>query len=402
MNINQIWPYLQHPLVLVGFALLLFFGTHRALIRSGLIPPLDQRTGGTVVRTLLRYGFIIALAVAALGFGLQFYKAARAPNVDELNRRLAGVDELKAGVDELNRQTAKFLKLLKIDNVADAARVQLTSEEDRKQLEAQITQLKHGMEKAGVSSNPESFYLLGNEYAALGQFEDAKAAFLEATRQDPKYSRAYLGLAIVHQLEANYSLQASNLGMAEKALGAAEGYLKTAQQYDATDPDTSTQLGYIYKDLAQRFQAAGRGEKVKQYLDAAQRLFKMALGATPNDPSAWNGLGNVALLRGDYDGAIENSQKAVQLAPKYLYAHYDLAMSYYLKANEARDPVERSRALKGVIEVGLKAAELQQTQQGGGRLPPEAEQNLTQAVRWATKEADSVVRALGSRNEGSR
>lgn len=70
----DIAPFLRHPLVLGGFALLLFFGIHRHLIKSGLIPPLTQRTGSRVIQTILRYGFVIALVVIVLGFALEFYK----------------------------------------------------------------------------------------------------------------------------------------------------------------------------------------------------------------------------------------------------------------------------------------------------------------------------------------
>lgn len=69
---GKLAPYLQHPLVLIGFVLLLVFGIHRLLIKSGIIPPVDQTTGGRIVHTLLRYGFIIALVIIVLGFAYVF------------------------------------------------------------------------------------------------------------------------------------------------------------------------------------------------------------------------------------------------------------------------------------------------------------------------------------------
>ena len=36
---SKIAPHLANPLVLVGFVLLLFFGVHRTLIRSGILRP---------------------------------------------------------------------------------------------------------------------------------------------------------------------------------------------------------------------------------------------------------------------------------------------------------------------------------------------------------------------------
>jgi hypothetical protein len=72
---KEVAPYLTHPLVLVGFALLLVFGVHRALLKARIVPPLTPHAGGKVVQNFLRYGFVIALVVIVLGFLLAFYQA---------------------------------------------------------------------------------------------------------------------------------------------------------------------------------------------------------------------------------------------------------------------------------------------------------------------------------------
>jgi hypothetical protein len=46
---RTIAPYLSHPLVLIRFALLLFFGVHRSLLRSHLLAPLSAQSSGGVV-----------------------------------------------------------------------------------------------------------------------------------------------------------------------------------------------------------------------------------------------------------------------------------------------------------------------------------------------------------------
>ncbi|MGH8562995.1 MAG: hypothetical protein ACREXW_02455 [Gammaproteobacteria bacterium] len=68
---------LANPLVLIGLALLLFFGVHRALLRSGILPPVDRRTSGVIVQSLLRYGFWIAVLLIVLGIGYAGYKTHR-------------------------------------------------------------------------------------------------------------------------------------------------------------------------------------------------------------------------------------------------------------------------------------------------------------------------------------
>lgn len=74
---ERIAPFLTHPLVLVGFVVLLFFGMVWALLRVGIIPPLRATTGGKIVHTFLYYGFVIALVVIVLGFAFQWYRVSQ-------------------------------------------------------------------------------------------------------------------------------------------------------------------------------------------------------------------------------------------------------------------------------------------------------------------------------------
>ena len=76
--------YLTHPLVLIGYVLLLVFSIHKTLITSGIIPTVSQQDGGFLVQQLLQYGFLLAGMVILLGFGLQFFKTHRetVPSID--------------------------------------------------------------------------------------------------------------------------------------------------------------------------------------------------------------------------------------------------------------------------------------------------------------------------------
>src|SRR5690349_1528197 len=67
---QKVAGYLTHPLVLVGFVLLLFFGIHKVLITSGILKVPEQE-GGTIVKLFLQYGFIIALVTILAGFMLK-------------------------------------------------------------------------------------------------------------------------------------------------------------------------------------------------------------------------------------------------------------------------------------------------------------------------------------------
>jgi hypothetical protein len=71
---GEMASHLANPLVLIGLALLLFFGVHRALIRSGILPPVDRRASGVIIQSLLRYGFWIAVLLIVLGIAYAGYK----------------------------------------------------------------------------------------------------------------------------------------------------------------------------------------------------------------------------------------------------------------------------------------------------------------------------------------
>lgn len=71
---KEIAPYLKDPLVLIGFVPFLLFNIYRALLKAGILSPLTPHTGGKVVQSLLRHGFVITLAVVILASGFAFYK----------------------------------------------------------------------------------------------------------------------------------------------------------------------------------------------------------------------------------------------------------------------------------------------------------------------------------------
>ena len=71
---GEIASHLANPLVLIGLALLLLFGVHRALIHSGILLPVDRKTSGVIIQSLLRYGFWVAALLIVLGIASTGYK----------------------------------------------------------------------------------------------------------------------------------------------------------------------------------------------------------------------------------------------------------------------------------------------------------------------------------------
>jgi tetratricopeptide (TPR) repeat protein len=125
MTFSEIAPHLANPLVLVGFALLLFFGVHRLLIRSGIIQPIDPKTSGQVVLLLLNYGFYVSVLVIVLGFAYAAYSIrAQQMKVVGYQEVIDGLRaEYQARLDEKERTNALIQNQLKqtIDTIQTLA-----------------------------------------------------------------------------------------------------------------------------------------------------------------------------------------------------------------------------------------------------------------------------------------
>ena len=208
--------YLQHPLTLIGFVLLLAFGVHRTLLRSGIIPPLSARGGSRVVQTLLRYGFVIALATIGLGFGLQFYETAHT----------------KATPQEIAKlTTAANDEYLRAQHQKNYAWFANATEEERKRASASSRELEDTLAKGGIKLSPQGLTGLAYAHLVANELDKAKTEALDAIHADPSLAEAYLVLAIVAQIQSNDAMQKGDLAGAHRALDIAEMSAKGAREY---------------------------------------------------------------------------------------------------------------------------------------------------------------------------
>jgi hypothetical protein len=107
----KVAPYLGNPLTLVGFALFLFFGIHRLLIKSRIIPPIARTDAPAIIKALLRYGFWISVLVLILGFGYALLESGvtkLGQSVEKLANPSSQLALVDAYVDEGNRLNVKI------------------------------------------------------------------------------------------------------------------------------------------------------------------------------------------------------------------------------------------------------------------------------------------------------
>ncbi len=278
----EIAPYLTHPLVLVGFVLMLFFSIHRTLIKSGLIPPLSKKDGTSVLQQLLRYGFWVALAIIIAGVVVQTVQLWQQTKNAELGRPVVDVNGDNNRVvinnaqipsqllDTLRQQGVtqgalnSFFATLQLEQVPpDKLSQALQSIAERHlALKQQIAQLQQrDSEHSALLAQAEASLNEG-EYGraeSLIQAYDVAEAKAEAEtleklsrqRLNRAAAKALLGEAALaqfqHQKAANYFEQAANL--------VPEDQVKQKVTYQLQRADTLYDLG-LYKGNNAAFEKA--------------------------------------------------------------------------------------------------------------------------------------------------
>jgi tetratricopeptide (TPR) repeat protein len=159
--------------------------------------------------------------------------------------------------------------------------------------------------QAAVTADPgnaDAHYLLGNAHNQLAgaatdeqsrrdHLSKAVDAYLTAIKLNPSHDAAHTNLATVYYQNGQFD--------------EAQKYVEIALKLKPDDATSHYVLGTI---LLQR--------DPKQYpgaLDAAQKEFEVAIQYQPGFGAAYTGLANVYLFKDDYQKALENAQKGVDL-----------------------------------------------------------------------------------------
>ncbi len=176
---------------------------------------------------------------------------------------------------------------------------------------------KREKEKNTESLEAYDYQLRGREFLRLrtrsGRTE-ARRMFEKALELDPNYPSAYVGLAQCYLQDFYY-------GWAEfpdKALQQAQDFAEKALSIDASNEQGYVVLGIVY---------ARRG----QY-DIAMDQLNRALELNPNDALSQGRLGDILLFSGRTDDAIRFLESNLRLDPFYVLERpVILGLAYYLK-----------------------------------------------------------------------
>ena len=200
-------------------------------------------------------------------------------------------------------------------------------------LQAKLT----GSEQHAIAAQPtqnteaHQLYLKGRYFWNKRTGPDLRKAidyFKQAIEKDPKYAVAYAGLADSYVLLSRYGA-----GTPQESFPPAKAAAKKALEIDDTLAEAHTSLGFIlcFYDL-------DFASSIKE--------FERAIALNPNYATAhhWFGGGGPLLLVGEFDRAIAEAKRAVELDPLSLIINADLGTGYFVQRryDEAIEQLRRT------------------------------------------------------------
>ena len=331
----KIAPYLTHPLVLAGFALLLLFGLLRALLKSQKVAVLTQKSSGQLLLRAVNFGFLAAVLVILLGFGLAFYQTQRTTvDADQIIRDLKAATE-KAAASEGKLDNIKRLTEALDSNALRDAIVALLGQSGNPTIARAIELLRQGDTGAAETVLSE---------ISTGGYRTALRRELPRSRQ-PRRRRKRRGISARSPIS---TIPPRRL----KHIGPRVSLTRVTLMVDLIRPLVPSRSGNLAARRAKRFwsaqQAAREGGAMmttwgiafersggrpasprrppRGRLDAYQARHNIIERLAAQDPGnagwqrdlsvSFNKIGEVQSAKGDLDGALKAYQEDLAIAQK--------------------------------------------------------------------------------------
>src|SRR5205823_4154205 len=257
----------------------------------------------------------------------QHYKSAP-ENLSEIAKQLGVAHILEGSVQKRENAVRVNVQLIKAANDshlwADTFDRKLTDvfaveSEIAKSIADTLKAKLTDSEEHAISARPtentkaHQFYLKGRYFWNKRTGPDLQTAidyFKQAIEQDSNYALAYAGLADSHVLLPYYGA-----GTLQQSIPLANAAAQKALELDPTLAEPHSTLGLI---LYSTFDFA-----------ESKREFERAIALNPNDATAHQWFGNGPLIvTGEFERAIAEGKRAVELDPLSLVVNTDLAVGY--------------------------------------------------------------------------
>ncbi len=306
IGFEKIAPYLTHPLVLVGFVVMLAFGIHKVIVQSKLLSKINSKDSGMIIKLILLLGLFLVLAVLGLVAWNSYMDKEKVVSVDagKLAREMVG--PLQGQLDKKDEQikalTDAITALSKTGAPAASINAALQELEQGNTAKAQaiFAEVLKTKEAEGKQANKEAA-AAARHLGALAYMNDTKAAlaaYQKAVELDPDNADGWNQLGLLLKRTGEFA-QAEQ--MHKKAFeinehsGCKEG-LACA----------SINLGNVH---------FGRGEidKAEQSYKAALEI-SLSLGDKNATVKAYTNLGTMHAERGDLDQAEQWYRKGLEMS----------------------------------------------------------------------------------------
>ena len=158
------------------------------------------------------------------------------------------------------------------------------------------------------------FFVLAFVGDWYGRWQNSKP-----TREEPEASSPdFQGdLKIYHYSMQEKAFQLLRSGKRSSAIKLTDELLQVldrAIEENPDDADLQAMKGFSLKDIAHFSRMSLPRKDRISYLNRAEESFLTALELDPENAGAYTGMGNVRLFRGNYEDAIDNLDKAIELA----------------------------------------------------------------------------------------
>lgn len=128
------------------------------------------------------------------------------------------------------------------------------------------------------------------------------------------------------QQETIDAFKEGRLAEAKILLKEIEEMTNEALRHAPEDTDLLNLDGYHHKNVAWQYQELSMSDQKMDELTEAEQSFRLVISLDDRNAVAWNGLGNVYLLRCNREKAEEYIQTALEINPEYPAAKHDLAI----------------------------------------------------------------------------
>uniref|UniRef100_UPI0040571DF3 tetratricopeptide repeat protein n=1 Tax=Candidatus Electronema sp. TaxID=2698783 RepID=UPI0040571DF3 len=331
IGFEKIAPHLANPLVLIGFVLLLAYGIHWQLMKSGLLSKVDKKDSSLIIRLFLRYGFWLALTLLLAGVGLSAWNSymekekvqIQAVDAGQLADKLlaplqgqlqAKDEQIKALTEAQGQLQAKDAQIKALTEAitalsktgGSAASINAALQEleqghttQAKSIFAEIAATKETSGKKNNQEAAEAYRHLG-ALASITKPKEALLAYRKATELDPDNTEGWnrLGALLLFRAETRELAQAEEAFRKVLSLGEA----KQDKKWQAAALNNLGRLAQMRGDL-------DKGEELlRKSLEMSE-----ALGSKEGMAASYSTLGLVAYLRGELDTAEEIYTKILAL-----------------------------------------------------------------------------------------